>query len=103
MCYGIRDRVIANGGTADGWFIHLSVFCFPDPTRKEMSMFGLQPIHLMVIIVVAILLFAPSRLPEVVRALGRTVREFRAGVREGDSKALPESGSAETNPKEPSH
>jgi sec-independent protein translocase protein TatA len=64
-------------------------------------MFGLQPIHLLIIVVVAILLFAPSRLPEAVRSLGKTVREFRVGLKEGGSKAPPESGSEKTNPKEP--
>ncbi len=65
-------------------------------------MFGLQPIHALVIVVVAILLFAPARLPEVVRSLGKTVREFRVGLKEAGAKAPPEAGSAKTNPKEPS-
>jgi hypothetical protein len=28
VCYVVGDRGIANGGAADGWFIHLSVFLF---------------------------------------------------------------------------
>jgi sec-independent protein translocase protein TatA len=63
-------------------------------------MFGLQPIHWLVIIVVAVLLFAPSRLPEAVRSLGKTVREFRVGLKDADAKDKPESGSDKTNPKE---
>ncbi len=66
-------------------------------------MLGLQPIHLLVVVVVAVLLFAPARLPELVRALSRTVREFRAGVKEADSKAPPDSGSEKANPNGPSH
>jgi sec-independent protein translocase protein TatA len=65
-------------------------------------MLGLQPTHWLIIVVVAVLLFAPSRLPELMRSLGRTIREFRAGVKEAGSKEPPESGSAET-PKGPSH
>ncbi len=47
-------------------------------------MFGLQPTHWLIIAVVALLFFAPQRLPELMRALGKTVKEFRAGVRESD-------------------
>lgn len=66
-------------------------------------MFGLQPIHLLIIVIVAVLLFAPGRLPEAVRSLGKTVREFRVGLKEAGSKAPPESASAKTTPKDPSH
>ncbi len=48
-------------------------------------MFGLQPIHWLVIILVAILLFAPTKLPELVRALGKSVREFRSSLKEQDT------------------
>lgn len=44
--------------------------------------FGLQPLHLLAILVVALLLFGPSRLPEIGRALGKTIREFQSGVKE---------------------
>ena len=40
-------------------------------------MFGLQPTHLIIIFVVALLIFGPSRLPEIGRALGKTIREFQ--------------------------
>ena len=40
-------------------------------------MFGLQPWHLIVILVVAMLIFGPSRLPEIGRAIGSSIREFR--------------------------
>ncbi len=39
--------------------------------------FGLQPTHLILIAVVALLLFGPSRLPEIGRALGKSLREFK--------------------------
>ncbi len=45
-------------------------------------MFGLQPVHLLVIILIGILLFAPSKLPALVRALGKSVREFRVSLKE---------------------
>jgi sec-independent protein translocase protein TatA len=45
-------------------------------------MFGLQPTHLVIILVVALLLIAPSRLPELGRAVRKAFDEFRSGVQE---------------------
>ena len=44
--------------------------------------FGLQPIHLVVIAVVALLIFGPRRLPEVGRGIGKALSEFRKGAQE---------------------
>ena len=44
--------------------------------------FGLQPTHLIIILVVALLIFGPSRLPEIGRAMGKTIREFQSGIKE---------------------
>ncbi len=40
-------------------------------------MFGLQPWHLIVVLVLALLVFGPSRLPEIGEAIGKSIREFR--------------------------
>jgi sec-independent protein translocase protein TatA len=40
-------------------------------------MFGLQPWHLIVILAIALLIFGPSRLPEIGKAIGSSIREFR--------------------------
>ncbi|MBI3914535.1 MAG: twin-arginine translocase TatA/TatE family subunit [Chloroflexi bacterium] len=40
-------------------------------------MFGLQPTHLVIILVVALLIFGPNRLPELGRALGKTIKEIQ--------------------------
>lgn len=40
----------------------------------------LQPTHLLFILVVALLVLGPKRLPEVGRSLGRGLRDFRAAV-----------------------
>lgn len=52
-------------------------------------MFGLQPQDLLIILIVALLLFGPSKLPEIGKALGRTIREFQTGIKEA-SQALRE-------------
>lgn len=41
-------------------------------------MFGLQPTHLIIILIIAVLIFGPSRLPELGKALGKTIKEFRS-------------------------
>ena len=44
--------------------------------------FGIQPWHIVVIILVALIVFGPSKLPELGRSIGKTINEFRAGARE---------------------
>jgi len=44
--------------------------------------FGLQPIHLVVVFVVALLIFGPRRLPELGRGVGKAINEFRKGTQE---------------------
>jgi sec-independent protein translocase protein TatA len=51
--------------------------------RKEIGMtFGIQPIHIVIIVVVALLIFGPKRLPEMGRSIGKALNEFRNGTRE---------------------
>jgi TatA/E family protein of Tat protein translocase len=52
--------------------------------RKETSMFEglLQPIHLFVILAVAILLFGPKKLPELGKGLGEGIRGFKKAMTE---------------------
>ncbi len=40
----------------------------------------LQPTHLIFVLVIALLVLGPKRLPEVGRSLGRGLRDFRAAV-----------------------
>ena len=44
--------------------------------------FGLQPTHLIIILVVALLIFGPSRLPEIGRSFGKMLREFQSATKE---------------------
>jgi len=52
--------------------------------QKEKSMFEgvLQPIHLLVILGVAILLFGPKKLPELGKGLGEGIRGFKKAMTE---------------------
>jgi sec-independent protein translocase protein TatA len=51
----------------------------------------LQPTHLLFVLVVALLVLGPKRLPEAGRALGRGIRDFRSAISGEDdrSDALP--------------
>ena len=44
--------------------------------------FGIRPEHLIVIAIVALIIFGPSRLPEIGRAFGKTLREFQSATKE---------------------
>jgi sec-independent protein translocase protein TatA len=55
----------------------------------------LQPSHLLFVLVIALLVLGPKRLPEVGRSLGRTMRDFRSAVSGHDT---PEQIVAETTP-----
>jgi sec-independent protein translocase protein TatA len=44
--------------------------------------FGIQPMHLVLILVVALIIFGPKRLPEIGRSIGKGINEFRQGTQE---------------------
>jgi sec-independent protein translocase protein TatA len=48
-----------------------------------------QPTHLLLILVVALLVLGPKRLPEVGRTLGRSIHDFRGAIN-GEHKDEPE-------------
>jgi sec-independent protein translocase protein TatA len=49
---------------------------------QEEKMFRPEPLDVVIIVLVAILLFGANRLPEVARALGQAIREFRNAFKE---------------------
>lgn len=40
-------------------------------------MFGLGPAEIVLVLVIALIVFGPRRLPEIGQALGKSIREFR--------------------------
>lgn len=54
----------------------------------------LSPVHMVVILVIALMLFG-NRLPEVARSMGRSINEFKRGMRESNDDDEPE---AEADP-----
>jgi sec-independent protein translocase protein TatA len=53
-------------------------------------MFGLGLQELLVILVIALVIFGPSKLPQIGSGLGKAIRDFKKGVSSDDSE---ESGS----------
>jgi sec-independent protein translocase protein TatA len=53
-------------------------------------MFGLGTQELLVILVIVLVMFGGSKLPEIARSLGRSMHEFKKGINEGASEKEPE-------------
>ena len=51
----------------------------------------LDPAHLIIILVIAVLILGPKRLPEMGRSVGQSIREFR-NVFSGESESEKDSG-----------
>jgi sec-independent protein translocase protein TatA len=60
---------------------------------------NIGPLELAIVLIIALVVFGPKRLPELGRSLGRGIREFRGSV-SGDSHE-PESSEAIEPPKPP--
>ena len=50
-----------------------------------------SPIHWLVVLIVALLIFGPKRIPEIAKSLGEGIREFKKSMREGmsETSAIP--------------
>ncbi len=46
-----------------------------------------QPMHLLVILGIALLVFGPRKLPELGKGLGDGIRGFRAAIKDAEDKA----------------
>jgi sec-independent protein translocase protein TatA len=55
-----------------------------------------SPVHLLFIAVVALIVLGPKRLPDLARALGQGIREFRQSLDEGADDPEPQAAPAQT-------
>lgn len=52
----------------------------------------LQPMHLLMILGIALLVFGPKKLPELGKGLGESIRKFKTGLREDAPDSAPSVG-----------
>ena len=67
-------------------------------------MFGLGFQELLIILVIALIIFGPSKLPQIGSGLGKAIRDFKKGVGGEDSEEITkeEEPAKKNNPDEPS-
>ena len=66
--------------------------------------FGIGPLELIIVLVIALLVFGPKKLPELGRSLGSGMREFKdsiTGGDEDDDKPSKLTASADEEPESP--
>jgi sec-independent protein translocase protein TatA len=61
---------------------------------------NIGPLELAIVLIIALVVFGPKRLPELGRSLGKGIREFRGSV-SGDSHDEPEQPEAIEPPQNP--
>ncbi len=64
-----------------------------------MRIFGIGIQELLVILLICLLVFGAARLPDIGRALGKTIREFKKSLQEGDTDTGEESKKSDSLPK----
>lgn len=52
-------------------------------------MFDISPIQILIVLVIALLVFGPKRLPEMGRSIGRGIREFKGAITDDEPRATP--------------
>ena len=52
-------------------------------------MFDISPIQILIVLVIALLVFGPKRLPEMGRSLGRGIREFKTAIVDDEPRPDP--------------
>ncbi len=52
-------------------------------------MFGIGTQELLIILVIVLVLFGSTKLPELSRGIGQAIKEFRKGLKDDDGKETP--------------
>jgi sec-independent protein translocase protein TatA len=47
-----------------------------------------QPMHMLLVLVIAIIFFGPGKLPAIGKGLGRSIREFKKAMSDTDKSAI---------------
>ncbi len=66
-----------------------------------MDFFGMGPLEILLVLVIALIIFGPGKLPEIGAGLGKAVREFRRATTEMTRDFVREIETAEARPKPP--
>ncbi len=61
-------------------------------TTSLLAAFGLGGGELMVILAIVLLLFGSTKLPQLAKGLGQSVKEFKKATKEGNDDDAPKSG-----------
>jgi len=59
------------------------------------------PLELAVVVIIALIVFGPKRLPELGKSMGKGIREFRSSIAGKDEDETPEIEDADHNSTEP--
>jgi sec-independent protein translocase protein TatA len=46
-----------------------------------------QPLHMMIILAIALIIFGPGKLPELGKGLGKSIREFKKAISDAGNEA----------------
>ncbi len=52
-------------------------------------MFDISPIQILIVLVIALLVFGPKRLPEMGKSIGRGIREFKTAIVDDEPRPAP--------------
>jgi sec-independent protein translocase protein TatA len=52
--------------------------------------FDISPVQILIVLVIALLVFGPRRLPEMGRSVGQGLREFKSGITGDAARKTPE-------------
>jgi sec-independent protein translocase protein TatA len=62
-----------------------------------------QPMHLLIILVIALVVFGPGKLPELGAGLGKSIREFKKALSDAEKQPMVENKTTENKTTEELH